>query len=247
MRSNLLLELLHLVHRNVLIHQLVYLFIHLHRKLPPGNPTETNHQEDNEDYYWNHSEDDPASYISTSDWILTATLRHRCHAFADSLKYLIRFEVATVDHTVDNDTRVVEDGVVVLKLRKSTKEGVIIIFEWLVYLCWDCAVFEIKGGQDPAWTLIIGGEVITRIIKTKHIIPPFTHILLKDIILSQLLSDNFLPRILHTPTTKSIPAVLPIIKAMILIAISSTTSRRIGNVEINWVERKVLLSLIRWK
>jgi hypothetical protein len=50
------------------------------------------------------------------DCIIAAALGHGRHAFADGLEDLIGFEVAAVDHAVDDDARVVEDGVVVFEL-----------------------------------------------------------------------------------------------------------------------------------
>ena len=44
-----LLELLHLVHRDVLVYQLVYLLIHLLRQLPARDPAEAHDQEDDEE------------------------------------------------------------------------------------------------------------------------------------------------------------------------------------------------------
>lgn len=44
-----LLELLHLVHRNVLVHQLVHLLVHFLRQLPARDSAEADDEEDDEE------------------------------------------------------------------------------------------------------------------------------------------------------------------------------------------------------
>lgn len=103
-----LLELLHLVHGDVFVDQLVHLFVHLQRQLPPGDPPEADDQEKHKDYDRYHSECYPSRQVGAlRRGIFEAARRHRRHALANRLKDLIRLKVSPVDDAVDDYARIV--------------------------------------------------------------------------------------------------------------------------------------------
>lgn len=83
----------------------------------------------------------------------------------------------------------------------------------------DSGVPDVDGSHDTSGALIICGDIVTGIIEKQHVLPPLIHILLEDIVLSQLLTNDLLSCVLDQVMTHCISAIFPIIETMIIVTV----------------------------
>lgn len=229
-----LLELLHLVHRNVLVHQLVHLLVHLLRQLPARDSPEAHDQEDHEEHHRDHSKHYPVGQMRVRLLaVLAAATRTGTHAVADHLEHFGGLEVAAVDEAVDDDARVIVDVAAVFLRGEVAENRVVLLCEGAPHVGCNHRALDAYLGQDLVGAFLEDCQIIAAVIELQHVVPPFAGIDLKNVILSELFLDDFLSPVLNAPKAMRIPAILAAVEAVGVDAAIRASSGRIGDLKVD--------------
>lgn len=118
-------------------------------------------------------------------------------------------------------------------LGEESQQFVIVLLEGVIYLGADGAGCETDAGEDAAGALVEDCQIVAAIVEAQYILPPFLRVLLEDVVLAQLLSDHFLPPILHFRGSDGVPAILPSIEAVLLQTVAAAAGGGVGHLEVD--------------
>ena len=124
-----------LVHSDVLIDKFIHLTIDFLRQLPPGYPSIANDQKHPKQYSHNNNKDNPSGQRTLlGRHIARTSLRFLIQTITNNLINLKRLQIPPIDNIIDDDTRIINNRIIILLLRKPIQNLVVLSPKWIIHL-----------------------------------------------------------------------------------------------------------------